>query len=84
MNTKNICHGLPRSPRIVRRFGLACLIRVADGRYRLEGGSEEDYTDAKEWASLFAHDIVFSPPANGAEMARVCLPRTLAVRRFQH
>jgi hypothetical protein len=84
MSTKNICQGLPPSPRVVRRFGQACLICVTAGRYRLEGGSEEDYTAAKEWASLFAHEIVFSQPTNGARMARVCMPRTLPSTRFKH
>jgi hypothetical protein len=38
------------------------LIRRANGRHELIGGTDGDFTAAKEWASLFAHDVVFSRP----------------------
>jgi hypothetical protein len=49
--------------KIVNRFGNAFLIKRADGKHELVGGSDRDFTEAKEWVSLFAHDIVFSRPA---------------------
>ena len=48
--------------KIISRFGNAWLIRRADGKHELAGGSDGDYTAAKEWVSLFAHDIAFSRP----------------------
>jgi hypothetical protein len=53
---------LIKPARILNRFGQAPLIQRADGKHELLGGSEEDYTEAKEWVSLFAHEIVFSQP----------------------
>ena len=51
--------------RILRHFGQAPLIERADGKHELVGGSEGEYTEAKEWVSLFAHEIVFSQPMKG-------------------
>jgi hypothetical protein len=48
--------------RILNRFGKAWLIQRTDGKHELVGGSEGDYVEAKEWVSLFAHEIVFSRP----------------------
>jgi hypothetical protein len=48
--------------KIVNRFGKAWLIKRADGKHELVGGSDSDFSDAKEWVSLFAHEIVFSRP----------------------
>jgi hypothetical protein len=42
----------------VAQFGNALLIRQADGKYRLAGGSRSDHTEAKEWASMFLHEAV--------------------------
>lgn len=44
---------------IINRFGNAWLIRGANGKHALVGGGIWDFTEAKEWVSLFAHDIVF-------------------------
>lgn len=41
-------------------FGAARLMKFLDGRYELHGGSNEDRTEAKEWISLFCHEIVLS------------------------
>ena len=60
------------SGRLVQQFGEAKLVRRPDGKYELIGGSSADVAEAKEWVSLFAHEIVFSRPG--------CLP-TLASRR---
>jgi hypothetical protein len=40
--------------KILNRFGRARLIKRADGKNVLAGGSDRDYTEAKEWVSLFA------------------------------
>ncbi len=46
--------------KIIRYFGDARLIRNSNGQHALIGGSEQDVTAAKEWVSLFAHDVVFT------------------------
>ena len=45
--------------RLVRRFGKAKIIRKSDGRHELIGGDDIERAAAFEWASLFAHEIVF-------------------------
>ena len=46
--------------RFLNRFGKAWLIKRAGEKHELVGGSDKDYTAAKEWISLFAHEI-FEP-----------------------
>jgi hypothetical protein len=46
--------------RILNRFGKAWLIKRANGKHELVGGTADDCTEAKEWASLSAHEIVFT------------------------
>jgi hypothetical protein len=41
-------------------FGNARLIRRCDGGHELIGGSEDERATAREWCSLFEHEIVFS------------------------
>jgi hypothetical protein len=45
---------------LIATFGTARLVRHLDGRHELIGGTEDDLTAAREWCSLFAHDLVFS------------------------
>jgi hypothetical protein len=45
---------------IVAVFGAARLVKGADGRHALMGGSRADHLAAREWCSLFEHEIVFS------------------------
>jgi hypothetical protein len=52
--------------RILNHFGKAWLIQRADGKHELVGGCDRDNTEAKEWVSLFAHDVVFSRQAKPA------------------
>ena len=59
MKLKNIIPQRFRS-RVVRRFGDAKLIRLPNGQHELVGGSDANRTAAYEWASLFAHEIVFT------------------------
>ncbi len=58
--------------RLIQQFGEAKLVRRPDGKHELIGGSVADVAEAKEWVSLFAHEIVFSRPG--------CLP-TFATHR---
>ncbi len=50
--------------RILRHFSHARLIQREDGKHELAGGNDVDYTEAKEWVSLFAHEIVLNLPIN--------------------
>jgi hypothetical protein len=58
--------------RILNRFGNAWLIKRADGKHELVGGSDRDFTEAKEWVSLFAHEIVFSRPIKQRQPSGFC------------
>ncbi len=51
-----------QSSHVIQHFGGARLVKHANGTHELLGGSAADLTAAKEWASLFAHDLVFSQP----------------------
>lgn len=58
--------------RIIARFGEAKLVKKADGRHELIGGTAGDQTNAREWCSLFAPEVVFSGPSrNSAGIAFV-------------
>ena len=63
MKLKNLGKRIVNTARVINRFGNAWLICRANGRHELIGGTEHDFTAAKEWASLFAHEVVFSRPA---------------------
>ena len=41
------------------KMGEACLVRLADGRHELRGGSWRDRQAVKEWASLFCHEATW-------------------------
>jgi hypothetical protein len=62
MNLNTIGKKLLNTAKVINRFGSAWLIRRANGRHELIGGTDSDFTTAKEWASLFAHDITFTRP----------------------
>lgn len=40
----------------IARFGDGLLVRLADGRYFLQGGNESDRMAAREWAAHFLHE----------------------------
>jgi hypothetical protein len=63
--------------RIIQKFGGAKLIRHADGKHELIGGTTGEVAEAKEWVSLFAHEIVFSRPGCKPTLSRrpVCRSR---------
>jgi hypothetical protein len=60
MKTYPICTNVINPWKIINHFGNALLVQWTDGKHELVGGSDGDYTAAKEWVSLFAHDIVFT------------------------
>ncbi len=39
-------------------FGTCALVRTQSGRYRLQGGSREDRSEAKKWIAQFLPEIV--------------------------
>lgn len=43
---------------VIATFGEAQLVKTLDCKYELRGGSRGDHTAAKEWISLFMHDVV--------------------------
>jgi len=45
-------------------------LKRSAARHELIGGTDGDFTAAKEWASLFAHDIVFSRPVKQEQQRR--------------
>ena len=64
MKLKFMFQKIIRHGRIIQSFGEARLVRHANGRHELIGGTRADLTAAKEWISLFGHEIVLQPPAN--------------------
>jgi len=45
---------------IVQQFGQAKLVQLPNGQYELIGGTAADRATVFEWASLFAHEMVFT------------------------
>jgi len=50
MKIKNIGKHIANTAKVINRFGSAWLIRRANGRHELIGGTDGDFTAAKEWA----------------------------------
>ena len=46
--------------KLIWQFGQAKLVKLPNGQHELLGGTDRDRTAAFEWASLFAHEIVFT------------------------
>jgi hypothetical protein len=59
MKLKNI---IPQRYRrqVVHQFGDAKLIRQPNGQHELVGGTADDHAAAREWCSLFHHELVFT------------------------
>lgn len=51
---------------LIATFGDARLVRKLDGRHELIGGTPDDLAAAREWCSLYAHDLVFSSAPRSA------------------
>ena len=58
MKIRNYFPGFTDEGEIIASFGEARLVKYLDGRYELRGGSKEDRLAAKEWISMFCHDVV--------------------------
>jgi len=60
MKIKQLMDSLTVRGEIVARFGAATLVKQPEGRIRLVGGSESDRIEAREWVSLFLHEVVLA------------------------
>jgi hypothetical protein len=58
MKLKQLIESIRSQTRTVAHFGTARLIKTANGRFHLIGGTIEDRLAAKEWASFFLHEAV--------------------------
>ena len=47
---------------MVQKFGGARLFKRPGGKHELVGGTTDDIATANDWASLIAHEVVFSHP----------------------
>ena len=47
---------------VIAMFGQARLVKYLGGQVELQGGSAGDHTEAKEWISLFMHELVVGAP----------------------
>jgi len=75
MKLKNLI-ALRYRTKLIRQFGRAKLVQLPNGRHELIGGTDADRASAFEWASLCAHEIVFTH-FQREEPARkqLCFPR---------
>jgi len=48
--------------KLIATFGTARLVKNQYGLHELIGGTADEHSAAREWCSLFAHEIVFSGP----------------------
>jgi hypothetical protein len=60
MKLRHLIGDTGREGEVVACFGHATLIRQSDGKWLLRGGSRDDQLTAKEWISLFMHEVVLS------------------------
>jgi hypothetical protein len=66
MKLRHLVEGpLQTDRRIIAHFGRGALIRQRNGACQLAGGTPDDYTEAKEWISLFMHDAVLETERPG-------------------
>jgi hypothetical protein len=62
MKLRQIIEMLVVREETVARFGGARLVKERRGRFQLIGGSAEERSAAREWASLFLHEAVLAEP----------------------
>jgi hypothetical protein len=60
MKARHICTTTINPWKIINHSGNTLLVQRIDRKHELAGESGGDYTAAKEWVSLFAHEIVFT------------------------
>lgn len=58
MKLKNLWNLFSSEGEVIARFGEAALIRQPDGQWQLKGGTHRDQLAAREWISLFMHEVV--------------------------
>jgi hypothetical protein len=58
MKLRHSANGLENEHSIIARFGQAALIKKPEGSHLLVGGSADDRGEAREWISLFMHEVV--------------------------
>ena len=62
--------------KLIRQFGEAKLVKLPNGQHELIGGTDSDRAQAFEWASLCAHEIVFTHFNRKAPARKhLCFPR---------
>jgi hypothetical protein len=65
MKIAHIFSGRLDEGEVIAYFGQARLVRRLDCKFELRGGSSEDHSAAKEWISLFMHEVVLVCPSAG-------------------
>ena len=58
MKLRNFLMEFKDDGEVIASFGQAQLVKYLDGKYKLSGGSTDDRQAAKEWISMFCHDVV--------------------------
>jgi hypothetical protein len=58
MKLNQVFSGLLGDGELIAFFGEARLIKRLDRKFELRGGSPEDRCAAREWISLFMHEVV--------------------------
>ena len=65
MKITRMFSGLLTEGEVIAYFGQARLVKRLDSKFELKGGSVEDRSTAKEWLSLFMHEVVLVCPSQG-------------------
>ncbi len=61
---------------VIAEFGEAKLMKFLNGKYELRGGSKDDRLAAREWISMFCHEVVARIPRE-----QICRPVRVGARR---
>ena len=67
--------GIGSKRKVIACFGRAKLVRTPDCGYELDGGSDEDHAEAREWISLFFHEAVIRKVATTGDTRKQLCPR---------
>lgn len=60
MKLRHLFPELEQRGQLIAAFGRAELVRNHSGQYELRGGSSAEQAEAKEWISLFMHEIILA------------------------
>ena len=79
---KTLVNGLnePRPFTFIASFGAARLFERPDGGAELQGGGDPERTEAKEWISLFAHELGLSFSSTTPEKGTIPRPVRATLR----